>query len=397
MKTHKSLSQDSFIPFFRPYISKTAMQYIEEALTLPHLQGDGVFTTKCHQFLEQYAGHKVLLTTSCTTALEMPFLFLDFKEGDEVIMPSYTFSSTATAVTLRGAVPVFVDVRLDTINIDESLIEAAITPKTKAILPVHYAGVSADMTTINTIAKRHNLFVIEDAAQGVGASYKGKPLGALSDFGALSFHGTKNLVAGEGGALIITHPQYELAAEIAREKGTNRSQTIRGGGDKYTWVDKGSSYLPSEITAALLLSQLEIMEEITKTRLKLWNHYHGLLEDLEKNGFLKRPTVPADCDHNGHIYYIVLPSQELRDKLTTYMKSKGIQCVAHYHPLHNSPAGLKYGHTVGELPVSIKIATHLLRLPLWTELPMSDVERVVEEMTSFFQKQRFRYIKPRSS
>jgi dTDP-4-amino-4,6-dideoxygalactose transaminase len=300
-------------------------------------------------------------------------------------MPSYTFSSTANAVVLRGAIPVFVDIRKDTLNIDENLIEAAITSKTKAIFPVHYAGVSANMNVINEIAKRHNLYVVEDAAQGLGATYHGKPLGTLSHLGAYSFHGTKNIISGEGGALIINGKKFEKAAEIIREKGTNRSQFLRGEIDKYTWQEVGSSYLPNELTAGLLLSQLEEIDFINGKRLKIWNAYHAELELLEKEGFLVRPTIPTDCTHNGHIYYIIANDSFGQGDLIAFMKEKGIQCTSHYVPLHSAPAGIKYGRTHGDLPVTNKIANQIVRLPLWPQMSDDEVMYVIKTLISFFR------------
>lgn len=376
----------TYIPFVKPYISKETLSYLKESLETGHMQGDGVFTKRCHKFLEESTQtKKVLLTHSCTAALEMAAILLDLQEGDEVIMPSYTFSSTASSVVLRGAVPVFVDIREDTLNIDEDLIEAAITNKTKAILPVHYAGVSANMEKINEIAKKHNLFVIEDAAQGVGSFYQNKPLGTLGHLGAYSFHATKNIISGEGGALLINDEDFVNFAEIIREKGTNRSQFLRGEIDKYTWQEKGSSFLPGEITAAFLLCQLEEMKEINNKRLAIWNYYHEQLESLETKNFLKRPFVPSDCIHNAHIYYVILNKPNTQEAFLKFMKNNGIQCTSHYVPLHSSPAGLKYGRSSGDLPVTNKIAEQIVRLPLWPHMSDDTVAFVMQAMSSFFR------------
>ena len=366
-----------------PYVPDVTLTYLQQALEGKHLHGDGPFTEKCHQFLEKVTGvQKVLLTHSCTAALEMAAILIDLKEGDEVIMPSYTFSSTANAVVLRGATPVFVDIREDTLNIDETLIEAAVTSKTKAIFVVHYAGVSVNMEAICSLAQKHNLFVIEDAAQGVGAFYQNKPLGTLGHLGAFSFHATKNIISGEGGALLINEERFNNPAEIMREKGTNRSQFLRGAVDKYTWQEKGSSYLPGDLTAAVLLPQLENMEAINEKRVAIWNHYHSLLASLEQDSFLRRPLVPADCVHNAHIYYVLVSDQ---DGLLAFMKSHGVQCTSHYVPLHSAPAGIKYGKTCGDLSVTNRVAGQIVRLPLWPQMSDEDVTRVVQLLTLFFR------------
>ncbi|HQN65557.1 MAG TPA: dTDP-4-amino-4,6-dideoxygalactose transaminase [Methylophilus sp.] len=357
------------IPFNKPFMTGKELFYIAEAHFNGMLAGDGPFTKKCHAWLEQQTGtKKALLTHSCTAALEMAAILADIQPGDEVIMPSYTFVSTANAFVLRGAVPVFVDIRPDTLNIDETKIEAAITPKTKAIVPVHYAGVGCEMDTIMDIAKRHNLLVIEDAAQGVFATYNGKTLGTIGHMGAYSFHETKNVISGEGGALLINDERFVERAEIIREKGTNRSQFFRGQVDKYTWVDIGSSYLPGEVIAAFLWAQLENAGEITQRRLAIWERYHQGLHALERQGRLHRPIVPSACQHNAHMYYILLESLEARTQLIAQMKALDIYPVFHYVPLHNSPAGLKYGRSNGELPVTEDISDRLLRLPMWTGL-----------------------------
>lgn len=343
--------------------------YIAEAHFNMKLAGDGPFTKKCHTWLEQETGaQKALLTHSCTAALEMAAILADIQPGDEVIMPSYTFVSTANAFVLRGGVPVFIDIKPDTLNIDETKIEAAITPKTKAIVPVHYAGVGCEMNVIMDIAKRHHLLVIEDAAQGVFAKYKGQTLGTIGHMGCYSFHETKNVISGEGGALLINDERFAERAEIIREKGTNRSQFFRGQVDKYTWVDLGSSYLPGEIIAAFLWAQLENAGEITQRRLAIWDKYHQGLHALERHGSLRRPITPRECNHNAHMYYIILQSLEARTELISKMKAQDIHPVFHYVPLHNSPAGLKYGRSSGELKVTENISERLLRLPMWTGL-----------------------------
>lgn len=332
------------IPFNKPYITGKELWNIAQAHALGQMAGDGSFTKQCNNWLEQRTGcHKALLTHSCTAALEMAAILADIQPGDEVIMPSYTFVSTANAFVLRGGVPVFVDIRPDTLNIDESLIEAAITPRTKAIAPVHYAGVACEMDTIMDIALRHNLLVIEDAAQGVMATYKGKALGAIGNLGTLSFHETKNITSGEGGALLINDPKLAERAEIIREKGTNRSQFFRGQVDKYTWVDIGSSYLPGEIIAAFLWAQMEEAESITKKRLDIWQLYHDALLPLESTGKLRCPIISEGCQHNAHMYYILLDSLEHRTDLMMKLKEQRVNTVFHYVPLHSSPAGLKYG------------------------------------------------------
>lgn len=379
-------SQSKIISFVSPYVSEKTLDYLKKALEMQALQGDGYFTKECHQLLEkQTQSLKALLTHSGTGALEMACLLVDIKEGDEVIMPSYTFSSTANAVALRGGVPIFIDIREDTLNINEELIEQAITQKTRAILVVHYAGVAADMDRINQIAKKYNLVVIEDAAQGVGAFYKGKPLGTLSSLGAYSFHATKNIISGEGGALLINNLQFIERAEIIREKGTNRSQFLRGEVDKYTWQDIGSSFLPSDLIAALLLSQLEEVKSINQKRIDIWNHYQEEFLELEEENFLKRPFVPSNCSHNAHIYYLILNTPEIRNEFINYMKSRNIQCTSHYVPLHSAPAGRKYGKNMGSMEVTDKIAQQIVRLPLWPHLSYKDLKVIIEATKLYFR------------
>jgi dTDP-4-amino-4,6-dideoxygalactose transaminase len=357
------------IPFNKPFLTGKELHYIAEAHSRGQLAGDGFFTKNCSTWLEETTGcHRALLTHSCTAALEMAAILADIRPGDEVIMPSYTFVSTANAFALRGGVPVFVDIRPDTLNIDETLIEAAITPRTKAIVPVHYAGVACEMDAIMAIAKRNNLLVIEDAAQGVMASYKGRRLGSMGDLGCYSFHETKNIISGEGGALLVNNPCFAERAEVIREKGTNRSQFFRGQVDKYTWVDVGSSYLPGELIAAFLWAQMQEADAITKRRLALWNTYHEQLARLEEEGLLRRPIIPSECDHNAHMYYILLPDLDRRTRLIDSMKKEGISCVFHYVPLHSSDPGGLPNRSQGSLENTEKLSDSLLRLPLWVDL-----------------------------
>ena len=357
------------IPFNRPFLVGSELEYIRQAHAKGHLSGDGVFTKQCHQWLETHLGvAKALLTHSCTAALEMAAILLDLEPGDEVIMPSFTFVSTANAFVLRGAVPVFVDIRPDTLNIDENLIEAAITSRTRAICVVHYAGVACEMDAIVALARRHGLKVVEDAAQGIFSTYKGRPLGSIGDLAALSFHETKNVISGEGGALLINDPALVERAEIIREKGTNRSRFFRGQVDKYTWVDIGSSYLPSELIAAFLAAQLEHGNEITARRLALWERYHAWAAPFEVSGTLRRPYVPADCSHNAHMYYLLLTGLDERTTFIEAMKAAGIGTVFHYIPLHSSPAGQRFGRTAGSLPHTDATSAQLVRLPFWVGL-----------------------------
>lgn len=375
---------NSVIGFNRPYLTGRELSYIAEAHMLGQLAGDGAFTKKCHAWLEKNTGcAKALLTHSCTAALEMAAILADIKPGDEVIMPSFTFVSSANAFVLRGGVPVFVDIRADTLNLDESLIEAAITSRTKAIVPVHYAGVAAKMDRIMDIACKHNLIVIEDAAQGAMSSFDGRALGSIGHLGTLSFHETKNIIAGEGGALLVNDPALAERAEIIREKGTNRSQFSRGVVDKYRWVDVGSSFLPGEITAAFLLAQLEEAARITAERKALWQRYHEALELLERKEVLRRPIVPSPCDHNAHIYYILLNTPAERGKLIEWLKDRGIHAVFHYVPLHSAPAGLMFGRAHGRLEHTDRVSACLLRLPLWIGLG-EGLGRVIEAIEAFF-------------
>lgn len=367
------------IPFNKPYVTGLEFKHISQAIDNIHLSGNGQFTKLCNHWLERHIGcHKALLTHSCTAALEMSAILADIKPGDEVIMPSYTFVSTANAFVLRGAIPIFVDIRPDTLNIDETKIEEAITPKTKAIVPVHYAGVGCEMDTILDIAQRHQLWVIEDAAQGIMSTYKGKPLGSFGHLAALSFHETKNIISGEGGALLVNHQDWCDRSEIIWEKGTNRSQFFRGEVDKYTWVDVGSSYLPSDIIAAFLWGQINQVKEITNKRLVIWQKYHDGLANLEAQGKIRLPIIPPECQHNAHLYYIILPSLKIRNNLISKFKDNNINAVFHYVPLHSSPAGQQYGKTNGMLVNTDKISDCLLRLPLWIGLNETMIERIID-------------------
>lgn len=357
------------VPFNKPFMTGRELEFISQAHANGHLSGDGAFTKRCHRWLEQNTGcDKALLTHSCTAALEMAALLLELQPGDEVIVPSFTFVSTANAFVLRGATPVFVDVRADTLNIDETLVEAAITSRTKAICVVHYAGVACEMDAILAIAERHGLEVIEDAAQGLFSTYNGRPLGSLGSLGALSFHETKNIISGEGGALLVNAPGLAERAEIIREKGTNRSRFFRGQVDKYTWVDVGSSYLPGEIIAAFLAAQFEEAEDITRRRLAIWDTYHAWAEDLERRGLVRRPIVPSHCGHNAHMYYLLLEDLDARTRFIDALKQRGIGAVFHYIPLHSSPMGQKVGRTVGDMRVTERESARLVRMPLWVGL-----------------------------
>ena len=357
------------IPFNKPYMTGNELEFISKAHINGILSGNGAFTECCQLWLEKNTGClKALLTHSCTAALEMAAILVNIKLGDEIIMPSYTFTSTANAFVLQGGVPVFVDVRSDTLNIDESLIENAITPRTRAIVAVHYAGVACEMDKIMDIAQQHNLIVIEDAAHGIMSTYKGKALGSIGHLGCFSFHETKNIISGEGGALLINDKHMIDRAEVVREKGTNRSQFIRGEIDKYSWIDKGSSYLPGEIIAAFLWAQMEAAESITTRRLAIWNQYNESLYSLEVEGKLRRPLIPLNIQHNAHMYYLILDSLETRTKVIKEMAQKGINTIFHYVPLHSSPAGKKYGRVSGELNNTDELSDRLLRLPLWVGL-----------------------------
>ncbi len=367
------------IDFNRPYVVGKEFDYIREALQAAHLSGNGKFTKQCQAWFERQLGsRKALLTHSCTAALEMSAILADIGPGDEVIMPSFTFVSTANAFVLRGAVPVFVDIRADTLNLDEIKIEAAITPKTKAIAVVHYAGVSCEMDAIMDIARRRNLLVIEDAAQGIMSSYKGKALGSIGHMGALSFHETKNILSGEGGALLVNDERFVQRAEIVWEKGTNRSQFFRGQVDKYTWVDVGSSFLPSEILAAFLWAQIEDVAAITRRRVAIWERYHRRLAGVQTSGMLRGPVIPEGCTNNAHMYYFLARDHALQAKVIQTLKDRAIQAVFHYIPLHSAPAGRKYGRAQGELTVTDRVSETLVRLPMWVGLQDEQIDMIAD-------------------
>lgn len=377
------------IPFNKIHLTHKEMGYISEAFSLRQFSGDEYYSRKCHLWLEQNTGtKKAFLTHSCSTALDMMTILINIKPGDEVLMPSFNFTSTANAVVLQGGVPVFVDIRSDTLNINEKLIAEAITPKTKAIFVVHYAGVGAEMDAIAKIAKENKLFVLEDAAHGLLATYKGKYLGTIGDMGAYSFHGTKNITSGEGGAILINDRKFLERAEIIREKGTNRTKFLKGQVDKYTWVDVGSSYLAGELVAAFLMSQLEYANEITKKRIEIWDSYHGFFRDLEKRGYLRRPVVPNHVKHNGHLYYLLVENQKIRDKLINFLKRKGIASAFHYLPLHSAPAGRRFGRFVGDMKVTNSTSANLIRLPLFYDLTGDEIEFVAQSVKDFFRNHK---------
>lgn len=369
-----------------PYVGKET-EYMKAAIDSHKICGDGEFTKRCNAWIEEHTGTaKALLTTSGTQALEMAALLSDIQPGDEVILPSYTFVSTANAFVLRGAKLVFVDIRPDTMNIDEKLIEDAITDKTRAIVPVHYAGVGCEMDTIMDIAKRHNLVVVEDAAQGVNAFYKGRALGSIGDYGCFSFHETKNYSMGEGGAILINRPEQIEDAEIIREKGTDRSRFFRGQVDKYTWVNIGSSFLPSDINAAYLMAQLEMADEINENRLQSWARYNEGLQDLAQEGVIELPYIPEECAHNAHMFYIKTKDMEERKTLISYLKERDIAAVFHYVPLHSAPAGLRFGRFHGEDRYTTKESERLLRLPMYYNLSESDQQKVIDAVHGFYHK-----------
>jgi dTDP-4-amino-4,6-dideoxygalactose transaminase len=375
------------IPFNKPYLTGNELEYIRAAHANGQLAGDGPFTRKCQEWLEKRTNaSKALLTHSCTAALEMSAILLNLQPGDEVILPSYTFVSTANAFVLRGGIPVFVDVRADTLNMDEDQIEQAITLKTKAIVPVHYAGVGCAMDKILEIAVSRRIPIVEDAAQAVGSSYRGRPLGSFGSLAALSFHETKNIISGEGGALLVNDPEFRERSEVIWEKGTNRKQFYRGQVDKYSWVDLGSSYLPGEIIAAFLWAQMENAQAITEKRLRIWDRYHAGFENLEKSGKIRRPIIPADCGHNAHMYYLLLPDLEIRTRLINFLKENGILSVFHYVPLDSSPMGKKIGRTSGDLKVTHDLSDRLLRLPLWVGMDQ-EVDYVIDKVISFVDQQ----------
>lgn len=366
-----------FLPFNRPHLTGREFDYMRQAVENAQLAGDGPFTRRCHAWLERHVGcQKALLTHSCTAALEMTALLAGVGPGDEVIMPSYTFVSTANAFVLRGATPVFVDIRPDTLNLDETLIESAITSRTRAIVSVHYAGVGCEMDDIGALAVSRRLLVIEDAAQAFDASYHGRPLGGFGQLAAMSFHETKNIVSGEGGALYINDPSFSARAEILREKGTDRSQFLRGQVDKYSWVDVGSSFLPGELIAAFLCAQMEHAREITTARRDIWRWYYERLGSLESRGRLRRPIVPSHCEHNAHMFYVLVRDLETRTRVLTDLNASGVNAVFHYVPLHSAPAGLKYGRVSGPMRQTEDLSSRLIRLPLWVGMNEADVDRV---------------------
>ena len=375
------------IPFNWPYISGNEINNILQAHSNGVLAGDGPFTKQCHLWLEQQTGcPKALLTHSCTAALEMAALLINILPGDEIIMPSYTFVSTANAFVLRGGIPVFVDIREDTLNLNEQLIESAITSRTKAIVPVHYAGVGCEMDFIMNLAEQYDLKVIEDAAQALMSSYKGCPLGSIGDLGAYSFHETKNIISGEGGALSINKHDLVKRSEIIRDKGTDRSSFIRGEVDKYTWQEIGSSYLPGELIAAFLFAQFEHADQIIKKRIKSWEYYHQILKPLEHAGLLRRPIIPEHCEHNAHMYYVILAPEIDRNEILAEFKKNGIGSFFHYIPLHSSPAGKKFGRAHNDLKITNKLSNKLIRLPLWNGLKNTDQDRVIDLLGNFLAK-----------
>jgi dTDP-4-amino-4,6-dideoxygalactose transaminase len=369
------------VPFNRPHLTGAEYDRIREAVANGHLSSGGAFTKKCQAWLEQHTGsRRAFLTHSCTGALEMATILADIGPGDEVILPSFTFVSTANAVALRRATPVFVDIRPDTLNLDERLVEPAITSRTRVIMPVHYAGVGCEMDALCDIAQRRDLVVIEDAAQGSLASRNGRPLGSLGHMAALSFHETKNVIAGEGGALLVNDERFVARAEIVAEKGTDRSRFIQGHVDKYTWRDIGSSFQPSEISAAFLWAQLEAAGRITENRLAIWRRYHDAFERLESRGFARRPTIPEGCRHNAHLYYLIVPTAAIRDQLLTSLNEAGVNAIFHYVPLHLSDAGRRFGRTAGTMTHTESASARLIRLPLWADMTDDDVSFVIERV-----------------
>jgi dTDP-4-amino-4,6-dideoxygalactose transaminase len=371
------------IPFNRPRLAGNEQQYIVEAIANGHLSADGPFSELCSRWLEQEAGTaKALLTHSCTAALEMIALLLDVEPGDEVVMPSFTFVSTANAFVLRGGVPVFVDIRPDTLNIDETKIEEAITPRTRAVVAVHYAGVPCEMDAIRDIAARHGLFVVEDAAQALMSTYRGRPAGGLADLAAVSFHETKHVMSGEGGALLLNDERWVERALVLRDKGTNRNRFFRGEVDKYSWIDVGSSYGMSELNAAFLYAQLERAGELVAKRLRTWDLYHDALEALEERGLLRRPAIPAEVGHNAHLYYVLLPDETDRDSVLTGLKELGVHAVFHYVPLHSSEAGRRHGRASAPLPYTDAASDRVIRLPLWNGMSEGQISHVVEAVST---------------
>jgi dTDP-4-amino-4,6-dideoxygalactose transaminase len=368
------------VPFNKPHVTGAEFGYIQEAIENAHLAGNGPFTRRCCDRLGEELGSEVLLTHSCTGALEMAALLSGVGAGDEVIMPSYTFTTTATAFALRGATPVFVDVRPDTLNLDPELAARAVTSRTRAIVAVHYAGVGCEMDELQALVDTHGLMLIEDAAQGYHSAWRERPLGSIGSLGAISFHETKNVISGEGGALLVNDPELVDRAEVIQEKGTNRRAFYRGHVDKYSWVDLGSSFMPSELTAAFLWAQLDQADEITAGRLRIWQRYHDRLAQPEAEGRLRRPIIPAGVTHNAHMYYVLLQSPAARDHALSALNDAGVNAVFHYVPLHSSPAGRRFGRTGGPMQVTDDVSARLLRLPLWVEMDDTDVDIVVDQL-----------------
>ncbi len=382
---------ETSIPFNKPYVAGKELYYIAQSISFGNISADGRFTKACNELLcKRFNLGSSLMVTSCTSALEMAAILCDVEPGDEVILPSYTFVSTANAFVRAGVKPVFVDVRPDTLNMDETRIENAITSRTKAIVPVHYAGVACEMDTITEIADRHGIYVVEDAAQGMHAYYKGRALGSIGHMGTYSYHETKNYVCGEGGTLTINHPELTTRAEIIRDKGTNRQQFFRGAVDKYTWVDVGSSYVLSELSCAFLYAQLEALDEIRALRKQAFDNYRHLLGGLEKEGFLRMPVIPDECETNYHMFYILLKDQETRDALMQYLREHDINAVFHYIPLHTSPMGRSFGYREGQLPVTEDLSGRLLRLPFFNEISFSQQERITDWINSFLAQRTYR-------
>lgn len=375
------------IPFNRPYVSGRELPYVEQAIREGHIAADGPFTQRCIQLMQERFGiERILMMPSCTAGLEMASLLCGFGPGDEVILPSFTFVSTANPFVRCGARPVFVDIRPDTLNLDEKLLSAAITERTRAIVPVHYAGVSCEMDEINRLAKQHGAYVIEDAAQGVHAYYRGRALGSIGDLGAYSFHDTKNYVCGEGGALTLNNASLFERAEIIQDKGTNRQKFFRGEVDKYTWVDVGASFIPAEITCAFLSAQLELLDDIRDRRRAIHERYDQALEPLEREELLRRPITPAHCEQNYHMYYVLLRNESDREHLARRLRERGIQAVSHYVPLHTSPMGARYGYGAGSLPVTEELASRVLRLPMHYELSASDQDEVCQAIGDILRR-----------
>ncbi|MGI9467110.1 MAG: dTDP-4-amino-4,6-dideoxygalactose transaminase [Rubripirellula sp.] len=382
---------ETSIPFNKPYVAGKELYYIAQSISFGNISADGRFTKACNELLcARFNLGSSLMVTSCTSALEMAAILCDVEPGDEVILPSYTFVSTANAFVRAGVKPVFVDIRPDTLNMDETQIENAITSRTKAIVPVHYAGVACEMDTITDIAERHGIYVVEDAAQGMHAYYKGRALGSIGHMGTYSYHETKNYVCGEGGTLTINHPELQTRAEIIRDKGTNRQQFFRGAVDKYTWVDIGSSYVLSELSCAFLYAQLEALDEIRALRKQVFDNYQHLLGGLEDEGFLQMPVIPDECETNYHMFYILLKDQETRDALMQYLREHDINAVFHYIPLHTSPMGRSFGYREGQLPVTEDLSGRLLRLPFFNEISFSQQERITDWINSFLAQRTYR-------